>query len=216
MKTIKNIAYWILILLPLALVFYFYEQMPSEIVMHWSYDGTETYSPKSELYIIAALAPFLAITFEFLPKIDPRKKNYERFEGSYNFYKVIMAFFINLTVGVTISEALNPNQIDIALVVTIFVGLLFVLIGNMMPKFKSNYFIGIRTPWALSNPRVWEKTQRFGGKMFFASGILMVISAFLLKETALFVTIMSIMVICVSLTSYKSYVWYKEENVQGT
>ena len=48
-----------------------------------------------------------------------------------------------------------------------------------MPKFKHNYFIGIRTPHTLANETVWYMTHRFAGKLWFIGGILMALTAFL-------------------------------------
>ena len=49
--------------------------------------------------------------------------------------------------------------------------LLFFYIGMMMEKSKRNWFIGIRTPWTLSDDRVWERTHRLGGRMFKAAAL---------------------------------------------
>jgi uncharacterized membrane protein len=43
------------------------------------------------------------------------------------------------------------------------VGLLFIVLGNLMPRFRSNFFFGIRTPWTLSSEQMWMKTHRLGG-----------------------------------------------------
>ncbi len=211
MTGIKRVVYWLMSILPLALTAYFYERMPNEIVMNWAVNGEVSYSPKGELFVVAGLAVVMAIIFTVVPKIDPRKNNYDRFVKSYGVFQFIMAVFLNVMVGIIISEALSPNSIDVQFVVALFVGGLFAVLGNMMPRFKSNYFIGIRTPWALQNTRVWEKTQRLGGKLFFASGLLIMAASFVLEHTALFVTLMGIMVICVTLTTYMSYIWYKQE-----
>jgi uncharacterized membrane protein len=46
-----------------------------------------------------------------------------------------------------------------------------------MGKIRWNGFVGIRTPWALADERVWDKTQRFGGRMLVGAGIVIVIAA---------------------------------------
>ena len=51
-------------------------------------------------------------------------------------------------------------------------GVTFVVIGNLIPRARPNWFVGIRTPWTLSSDRVWEKTHRIGGYAFVVMGIL--------------------------------------------
>ena len=55
------------------------------------------------------------------------------------------------------------------------VGLLFVGIGNYLPRVKQNYTMGIKTPWALADPDNWRRTQRFGGRCFVVMGLGMVL-----------------------------------------
>lgn len=69
-----------------------------------------------------------------------------------------------------------PVQVDV--VVPIGVGMLFIVLGNYMPKIKPNYFIGIRTPWTLENEVVWQKTHRVGGKVFVIMGVLIMFTIF--------------------------------------
>ena len=51
---------------------------------------------------------------------------------------------------------------------------LFVIMGNYMPKIRRNMFLGIRTPHTLRNQEVWDKTHRFSGILFFICGIVMI------------------------------------------
>jgi uncharacterized membrane protein len=57
------------------------------------------------------------------------------------------------------------------------VGVLFMLLGNYMGKLRRNFFVGIRTPWTLASDAVWERTHRFGGRLFVLGGLAMVIVA---------------------------------------
>ena len=50
------------------------------------------------------------------------------------------------------------------------VGLLFILLGNYMPRIKQNYTFGCRTPWALADEHNWNRTQRMGGFTFILIG----------------------------------------------
>lgn len=49
-------------------------------------------------------------------------------------------------------------------------GVLMIAMGNVMPKLPRNGLIGVRTPWTLADPVVWERTHRLGGYLVIAAG----------------------------------------------
>jgi uncharacterized membrane protein len=106
---------------------------------------------------------------------------------------------VQITSGLGI---VNPKY-----VVPELVGLLFIFIGNLSPKFKPNYFVGIRTPWTLANEDVWKKTHRFGGKVFVITGLLLllvpVVPAAIQATYAL-----SVIILCVVLIVVSSYYFF--------
>ena len=75
-------------------------------------------------------------------------------------------------VGIVITESFRPGTIQVATLVTAMCGILFMFIGNIMPKFRQNFFCGFRTPWALSDETVWNKTHRLAGRLMFGAGLL--------------------------------------------
>ena len=62
--------------------------------------------------------------------------------------------------------------------VTVFLGVLFVIIGNYLPKCRPNYTIGIKLPWTLHDEENWRFTHRVGGFAFSIAGVLVIFSAF--------------------------------------
>jgi len=199
-------------LLSAAVTVVFYGRLPAEIPVHWNLDGTVNYGARSMLWLLGGLPIVLWCLFVLLPKIDPRRENYGKFRGVYDaFNAVMMLFFLGITC-VTISESLYPGRISVAAVITAGCGLLFAFIGNMMPKFKSNFFVGIKTPWTLSSSEVWNRTHRFAGYLWFAGGIVIVPLAVLLpSENLLFGLFMAIILVMAFLPMVMSYVWYRRE-----
>jgi len=63
-------------------------------------------------------------------------------------------------------------------------GLVFVYMGNLMYSVRPNYFVGIRSPWTLENEDNWRATHRFGSKMFFISGIVVVVGTLVCPASA--------------------------------
>ena len=94
-------------------------------------------------------------------------------------------------------------------------GLLFMVIGNYLPKVKQNNTIGIRVVWTLQDEENWNATHRFSGKLWMASGILcMLCGLFGESMAALVLYIISIMAAAIISILY-SYLFYKKKIATG-
>ena len=211
MKSKKRIAaMWLLALLPLVLVAVFYARLPDRVPMHWGFDGEiDRYGSKNELWLIGALGPLFALLFQFLPRLDPKKRNYERFHTYYEAFALVLVAFIAVMMGIALLESFRPGTVSMGRVVSALVGLLFVFIGNLMGKVKPNFFMGIRTPWTLSDPDVWNRTHRLGGGLFFLAGLATVASALLLPEQVTFWVLLAGVLLAALVPTVMSYVWYR-------
>ncbi|MCX8003270.1 MAG: SdpI family protein [Anoxybacillus mongoliensis] len=174
--------YWMIIILVLCsyvLSFIAIPYLPNEVAIHWNAAGEpdDFMNKWWGALLLPLLLTGMIFLLIYLPKIDPRKENYEKFEKVYRiFLHVLVIFFVSLHV-VTLAYNIGISvQVDI--VVPLGVGLLFIVLGNYMPKIKPNYFFGIRTPWTLDNEVVWQKTHRVGGKVFVIMGVLITLTIF--------------------------------------
>ncbi|MFT4074680.1 MAG: SdpI family protein [Asticcacaulis sp.] len=108
-----------------------------------------------------------------LPPLAPAVKRSEAVYGI-----VAMSLFALMT-ALQIMMVLSAAGLVMDRIRIIFsgVGLLFVILGNYMPKMRKNWLMGIRTPWTLSDERVWDKTHRFAGPLFMLGGAITVAGA---------------------------------------
>ena len=188
-----------------------YPKLPEMVPVHWDLDGGVTYGEKIKLFPLAGLSLVFGIFMPFLAKIDPRKQNYERFADAYFGTRIILLVFMIVMMSITLTESLYPGFLQVGRVVCAMVAVMFILLGNLMPKFKSNFFTGMKTPWALSNENVWNKTQRLGGRLFFFGGLVILISCFMVPEKQLFWGTMGIMLLICLIPTVMSYLWYQQE-----
>ena len=90
-------------------------------------------------------------------------------------------------------------------------GLLFVIVGNYLPKVKPNRTIGIRVVWTLQDEENWNATHRFSGKIWVAAGLLsMSCGLFSDSMAALFLFIVAIMAAAFGSILY-SYLYYRKK-----
>ncbi|MFH0892166.1 MAG: SdpI family protein [Candidatus Falkowbacteria bacterium] len=152
--------------------FYFYAHFPERVPMHWNaageIDGWGSRWVGAFLIPIVILGMYLL--FLGIPYLDPKKDRYEQFRKVYHVFKGFIVTFMAIIYFLTSFSALG-GDINIGLWVPGMVGVLFILLGNYMGKIKPNWFMGIRTPWTLSSEEVWNKTHRFGGKIFMLAGL---------------------------------------------
>ncbi len=202
----------LLSILPTLMVLVVYNKLPAQVPMEWGIAGDVVrYDDKYKLFFVAGLNIIIGIWIPILPKIDPKKQNYTRFETTYTTIHILFMLFMVIMMGVSLVESLYPNTIMVGKVICAIIGTLFVLIGNQMPKVKWNFFMGIKTPWALSDECVWNKTQRLGGRMFVFCGLLMVIACFVIaKQQVLFWLCMAMVVLMCAVPTVMSYIWYQK------
>ncbi|MED4153884.1 SdpI family protein [Priestia aryabhattai] len=185
--------------------------LPATMPIHWGANGeADGFATKINAMILTVgIMVLIYFVIAFVPRIDPRKENYKYFSKTYNILLnavLLLFFFVNMS---TILQGLGYN-VPMSYIAPIMAGLVFIIIGNYLQRVRSNYFMGIRTPWTLSNETVWKKTHRLSGKIFFIGGLLILISAFL-PDGYKSVIMWSSIVLCVAIPYLYSYVAYKKE-----
>ena len=202
-------------ILPLVIIFlvffigiFFYSSMPDLVPSHWDYRGEiDGFAPKwVGLLLIPCLILLIYVSFTFFPKyMMVYLGNFKKFEKHYyNFRLVMICFLASLYL-----VSLLPNfgvffNINYFMIVSL--SLLFYYIGYIMQFFKRNFFIGFRTPWALVNEKVWDKTHQLASKLFRISAIIMMFSLFAPNWFMLFLLApLFITIIWVFVYSYKEF-----------
>ncbi|MHC5529850.1 SdpI family protein [Priestia megaterium] len=185
--------------------------LPATMPIHWGANGeVDGFATKINAMILTVgIMVLIYFIIAFVPRIDPRKENYKYFSKTYNILLnavLLLFFFVNMS---TILQGLGYN-VPMSYIAPIMAGLVFIIIGNYLQRVRSNYFMGIRTPWTLSNETVWKKTHRLSGKLFFIGGLLILISAFL-PDGYKSVIMWGSIVLCVAIPYLYSYVAYKKE-----
>lgn len=180
----KLLVYKLLIVVVMILIWiYIYPMLPDSIPVHWWFDGKPDRmgSKLTNLIAFPAIALVLIIVFAFLPKLDPKKENYDKFGKPWEILQFSIIWFMLYMYIVTNFVTLNPEY-NISKFIMFGIWVLFLIIWNYMWKIRQNYFVGIKVPWTLANEEVWNKTHRFGGKMFMLAWILFILNAFFLRQ----------------------------------
>jgi len=174
-------------IVPIALIalsviasFYFYAHFPAQVATHWGFDGTPNgwSSTGFAAFFFPILNLGMYVLFLSIPYLDPKKERYAEFSKAYHIFK---AFIVALLTIVYFMVGLSGigYYVPVGTITPILVGALFIIIGNYMSKFKSNWMMGVRNPWTLSSEVIWNKTHRLAGRIFILAGLAMATEAWL-------------------------------------
>ncbi|OAT87143.1 hypothetical protein A6M21_01910 [Desulfotomaculum copahuensis] len=185
-----------------------YPHLPPQVPTHWNIAGqVNGYSSRaSGAFMPPLIATGVYILMLLLPMIDPRRENYVKFLGVYRIFRLGLVLFFAAIYMITLGSAMGfPVRVDRAM--PVLVGLLFIIIGNYLPRVRHNYFVGIRTPWTLASEEVWRKTHRLGGPLFVIAGLLTVVSVFWGGKIAALILFTAIIAVVVLLFIYSLVVF---------
>ena len=142
---------------------------------------------------------------------DRREPNYARFGDAYDTIVAAALLLILATHGIVLALALG-HRVAVSRLVPALVGALFVVIGNVMPRMRPNWWFGVRTPWTLSNDRVWARTHRLAGFSMTAAGLVTIASALVLPaRLGLPVLIAAIVAAALGPAVYSYLTWKREQ-----
>jgi uncharacterized membrane protein len=149
-----------------------YPALPPSVPVHWGFDGqANAYGPR---LVGALLGPVLMSVFLVLglglPTLSPRHFGPAAFQRTYSYFIAVIVCSIGFF-HVSILYALVNGSNELSRSVFVGICVLLILLGNPMGKVQQNPFVGVRAARALAEPRVWLASNRFGGQLMVAVGV---------------------------------------------
>ncbi|MEG0769764.1 MAG: SdpI family protein [Ruthenibacterium sp.] len=205
-------AVWVAALLPFALTAAVYAHLPPQIPVHWGISGAiDAYGPKAAAWLFPVLAFLVAALLKWMPRLDPKRESYAKFKTGYRAFRLVFALFFLVMTATTLYAAFAPAALPVGRIITLCLGAVFCVLGNYMPKFRHNYFCGMRTPWTLASEEVWVATHRMAGPLWFAGGLALMAAALLpLSQSVLFVIVMALVFLFTLVPCVYSYFLYQK------
>jgi len=205
-KKLKLILSSILVILPIFVGLILWNELPDQIVTHWSFDGTPD-GWSSKIFTVLGL-PLILLAIHlfclFITFLDPKNENQNK-----NIFDLVI--WITPITSLFANGAIYLNTLNIHLSMqifgSVFAGILFVLLGLYLPKCKQNYTIGIKLPWTLNDENNWNATHKFASKFWVIGGILMLLTVLLPTEAFMWVFFGIILLLAIIPFIY-SYVYY--------
>ncbi|MBQ4611650.1 MAG: SdpI family protein [Clostridia bacterium] len=165
----------VLTLLPMLLGAALYDKLPDTVVTHWGFNNEPNgWSPKWMACFgipafMAAANLIMSIATEGESKLNGTSK------VVVNICRWIVPVLSIIMVPMMLFYELGYDM-DVEKIVCTILGVLFVVLGNYLPKCRQNYYVGIKLPWTLKSEENWNKTHRLGGFVWMICGVIMLLS----------------------------------------
>ena len=164
----------IVTILPMLIGIICWNRLPDVMATHFGLNNEANGFSSKTLAVFGLPAFLLAILWvgAFVTSRDPKKQNISPKVFSLTLWIVPVLSLFAAAMMYPINLGYELNVIFFA---ELLLGLLFIIIGNYLPKARQNYTIGIKIPWTLANEENWNRTHRLAGYLWMICGILMVI-----------------------------------------
>lgn len=209
----KLILTSIIILIPVVIGLMLWDKLPDKVPTHWNSEGVvDGWSSKG--FAVFGLPAFLfAIHWVCLlvSSADPKNKNYSE--------KLLQLVFwicpvISVLLGVISYGTALGMEFKVDTIMLVLVGLVFIVIGNYMPKCKQNYTMGIKLPWTLNDEENWNKTHRMAGKLWVITGFLVML-CILAPTSVMVASFIIILFMAIIIPTVYSYLLYRNKKKSG-
>ena len=155
-----------------------YKSLPDTMVTHWGADGTPNgWAPKYvAVFVMPGILLLVNLLMPLLLKMDPKYENMD--EKVLALILWIIPVISMFCAGVTLAEAYGVES-KVEIIAPMVIGVLFVAIGNYLPKANQSYTVGIKLPWTLNSEENWNRTHRLAGFLWVIGGIVMIVTTLL-------------------------------------
>ena len=195
-------------LLPILAGLYLYDRLPETIATHFGANG-EANGWSSRAFTVFGIPAFMAgcnLLAWFALHTDPKRRNMNPTLRAFALWTTpVLSVFVNaMTLGNALGYAMH---IEVA--VPLLLGLLFVVIGNYLPKTRQSYTMGIKLPWTLASEENWNRTHRIAGFLWVLGGILTILIT-LLRVWSFWPLFILITLLLVLVPTVYSFLLYKK------
>ncbi|MEG2290643.1 MAG: SdpI family protein [Clostridium sp.] len=195
-EKIFNILMWLPIIVTLLLLPF----MPDKMPLHIGLSGQVTsMGSKYTLIILSVIVIIMGLSVKYSIKKEA-KKDVEaenattRNEKSLTINGIAALTLLNVVFFVFIYKGFalaSPNNylpdINSIQIINIMICILLIIMGNILPKTRMNSLIGVRTSWSRANSESWAMSQRIGGRVFIAVGLISLIGSFFIAKSLVIV-----------------------------
>ena len=196
----------IVLLIPVVIGLILWDQLPEQIPSHWGING-EVDGWSSKPFAVFGF-PCILLALHWIcvlaSSADPKAKDYHP-----KMFPLVLWIcpVLSLVLNALVYTTALGCPLDVEIIMPLLVGLMFIIVGNLLPKCRQSYTMGIKLPWTLHNEENWNKTHRLGGKTWVIGGVITMATAFI----GSFWILLGVLIVMVAVPTVYSYCLYRKQ-----
>ena len=198
----------LIILIPIIAGVLLWNKLPDVIPTHWGVNN-EPNGYSSKAFAVFGL-PLILLTFQWIcllgTSADPKRNNIN--DKMMNIVLWIIPVIAVLGSALCYTYALGIN-VNVGMIIMIFISIVFIITGNYMPKCKQTYTMGIKIPWTLNDEENWNKTHRMAGGLWVICGLIMLVTSPIADK--IYMLPLVVMLVMVFVPVIYSYLLYRKK-----
>ena len=214
----KNKKYWLITsaitLLPIILGLLLWDQLPDKLPTHFGVDGAaDGWSGKGfAVFGIPAMWLIFHLITWGVTRLDQQNRGHNE-----KVLNLVGLTFPTMSIAFSVLLYTRALEIELDMGAILFplLGLLFIAMGNWLPKVKQNSTLGIKIKWTLYNEENWNKTHRFAGFVWVIGGVLFCLMGFVPEKSLLFLLPLQVLLLAAVPTVY-SWNLARKQRAAGT
>ena len=205
------IASSLALLIPVVVGLLLWDKLPDPMPSHWNIHGeVDGWSSKAfTVFGLPALMLVLQWVCIFASMADPKYQNY-------NPKMMKLIFWICPVIGLILCCMVYPQamgySVPIEVIMPLLIGILFIIVGNWLPKCQQTYTMGIKLPWTLADEDNWNKTHRLAGWLWMVAGLLFLVFTLMDRMSEWFLLGVILVAVLVP-TAYSFLLHLKKEKI---
>lgn len=203
----------LLTLLPIPLGLVLWNRFPETMAIHFGLTGQADGFASPSYAVFVPPVIMLAVQWLCILVTAYDKGNKDRNRKMQSLVLWIIPVLSNLSSLGIYALALEAEFSPVAWAM-IFMGVLFAVMGNYLPKTRMNSTMGIKIYWTYTSEENWDATHRFAGKLWVIGGILIAL-CFWLPHLWAVVVMFSTLAVMILVPVVYSRQYYKKELAQG-
>ena len=196
----KNKKYWLITsaitLVPILLGLILWNKLPDRLPTHFGVDGAaDGWSGKGfAVFGLPLMMLFFHIVIFFATRLDKQNRGHN--EKVMNLVGLLFPVMSIVNSVIIYAQAMDL-ELNLSMLLFPMLGLLFIAVGNWLPKIKQNSTLGIKIKWTLYNEENWNRTHRFAGFVWVIGGVIFCLMGFVAEKALLFLLPLQVILLAV-------------------
>ena len=219
MSKIKNnlgifIITLVALLLPMLAGAIIWNKLPDVIATHWGPNG-EPNGYSSKAFAVFGW-PSIILALHLIVSLVTAKKDANSISDKLFSLLLWICPVMSISIATLTYATALGYEVNVPFWAIMMVGIIYIVIGNYLPKARQNHFFGVRMKWTLESKKNWEHTNRFSAKIMVALGLSYILFAvlciFVETKFVIAVLVFGTLIVTVFAMSLYSYLYYLKHN----